>query len=332
MSILSLHNISKSFGDEVVLNNISLDVAAGSFITLLGPSGCGKTTLLRIIAGLERPDLGEIHAKKMTFVNVARNVFLPPQKRKLGFVFQDYGLWPHMTVAENVAFPLKMAKASPQDVKKRVGEVLDAVRLAQHADKLPEKLSGGQKQRVSIARALAAKPDLILFDEPLSNLDANLREDLGRDIQVLSKQLGLTCINVTHDRREAQILSDQIALMKDGVIHQLGQPHDLFRNPRDVWAARFLDVGNILPVGIIQIDVPEHFVMVPRKAFRLVEADQGLSATATNCMFIEDRFEVTADLQGHEVKLFSNQPIGQEQSIGLKVDLADILPLSHGAC
>jgi len=329
MSILSLQNISKSFGSETVLKDISLDVDPGSFITLLGPSGCGKTTLLRIIAGLERPDTGEIHSQTTTFVDVARNIYLPPQKRKLGFVFQDYGLWPHMTVAENVAFPLKMARAAPRDVKKRVGDVLEAVRLAQHADKLPEKLSGGQKQRVSIARALAAKPDMILFDEPLSNLDANLREDLGRDIQLLSKQLGLTCINVTHDRREAQILSDYIVLMKDGAIHQLGQPLDLFQGPRDVWAARFLDVGNILPVGIIQMDVPEHFVMVPRRAFCLVEMNQGLSATATNCLFIEDRFEITADLQGHEIKLFSKDPVRREEVIGLQVDLADVLPLPH---
>ena len=325
MSQLSIRHVSKSFGATQVLRDIVLEVETGSFVTLLGPSGCGKTTLLRIIAGLERPDEGAVTAGDVPFVDAAKGVFAPPQTRKLGFVFQDYGLWPHMTVAENVAFPLTMAKAPKALIAERVAEVLAAVRLSDQADKIPEKLSGGQKQRVSIARALAGKPTLILFDEPLSNLDANLREELGQEIRLLSKDLGLTCINVTHDRREAQILSDNIALMKDGIIHQLGRPEDLFRAPVDLWAARFLDAGNILPAAKVlngEAEQESH-VLVPRGAFR-IEGAEGIVASVLNSIFIEDRYEVTADLDGHIVKVFSHQPVTRGETIRLAVDRAAV--------
>lgn len=324
MSQLSLRHISKSFGDTQVLRDIVLDVEAGSFVTLLGPSGCGKTTLLRIIAGLERPDDGSIQAGEKPFVDTEKGIFAPPQMRRLGFVFQDYGLWPHMTVAENVAFPLKMARAAKPVIDERVAEVLAAVHLSDQADKIPEKLSGGQKQRVSIARALAGRPDLILFDEPLSNLDANLREELGQEIRLLAKDLGLTCINVTHDRREAQILSDHIALMKDGVFHQLGRPEDLFRAPVDLWAARFLDAGNILPAKALgENGPPDGFIMVPRGAFR-TDGGDGLEALVLNSIFLEDRYEVTADLGGHIVKVFSRQGVSRGEPIRLSVDAGDL--------
>jgi ABC-type Fe3+/spermidine/putrescine transport system ATPase subunit len=326
MSRLSIRHVSKSFGATKVLRDIVLDVEAGSFVTLLGPSGCGKTTLLRIIAGLEHADEGRIHAGEQVFVDTAKGVCAPPQIRKLGFVFQDYGLWPHMTVAENVAFPLTMAKAPKALIAERVAEVLAAVRLSDQADKIPEKLSGGQKQRVSIARALSGKPNLILFDEPLSNLDANLREELGQEIRLLSKDLGLTCINVTHDRREAQILSDSIALMKDGVIHQLGRPEDLFRAPVDLWAAQFLDAGNILPASRLAhpgTDASAH-VLVPRGAFR-IDGEAGLPASVLTSIFIEDRHEITADLGGSIVKLFADRTVARGDTIRITVNPEDIV-------
>ncbi|MDH2433117.1 ABC transporter ATP-binding protein [Pokkaliibacter sp. MBI-7] len=326
MSQLSIQHLSKAFGHTAILRDINLEVEQGSFLTLLGPSGCGKTTLLRIIAGLEQADQGRIQAGQRTFVDCAAGVELSPQQRRLGFVFQDYGLWPHMSVADNVAFPLQMARVSRHDIAARVREVLTAVRLQQHADKLPEKLSGGQKQRVSIARALAAKPGLILFDEPLSNLDANLREELGQEIRLLSKQLGLTCINVTHDRREAQILSDQIALMKDGLCHQLGAPEQLFRAPVDLWAARFLDAGNILPAATVMGEPrgTEQQVLVPRGAFRLAE-DAPLQAAVISSLYIDDRYEVTASLDGHLVKVFTHQHLQQGQPVRLAVDHQQVL-------
>jgi len=333
MSELNIHHISKSFGDVTVLQDINLTVSPGDFVTLLGPSGCGKTTLLRIIAGLETPDTGTIEYGEESMVDAAQGFFASPQDRGLGYVFQDYGLWPHLTVADNVAFPLKMIKMAKPEIDKRVLEVLGNVKLTEHAGKLPEQLSGGQKQRVSIARALAGKPKMILFDEPLSNLDANLREELGQEIRLLSKQLGLTCINVTHDRREAQILSDYIALMKDGVFHQYGKPEDLFRAPLDVWAAQFLDTGNILPACKIRGDgqgeaegETEH-VLVPRGALKVAETINGLSANVLNCIFIEERYEITADLDGTLIKLYGHQPVKIHDQIGVTVDENHVLSL-----
>ncbi len=327
MSDLKIEHISKSFGSVTVLSDISLTVESGSFVTLLGPSGCGKTTLLRIIAGLETADTGSITCGDRTFVNAEQGRFADPQDRKLGFVFQDYGLWPHLTVAENVAFPMRMAKAPAAEIEVRVAEVLGEVRLSEHAEKLPEQLSGGQKQRVSIARALSGKPQLILFDEPLSNLDANLREELGQEIRILSKQFGLTCVNVTHDRREAQILSDQIALMKDGVIHQLGRPEDMFRQPRDVWAAQFLDAGNILPANR---ELPggngsAAEVLVPRGAFELTDNGQGIVVEVLNCIFIEDRYEVTARFNGDIIKVFSPRYLTMNETVTLAVREEDLV-------
>jgi ABC-type Fe3+/spermidine/putrescine transport system ATPase subunit len=327
MSNVTISHVSKSFGDVAVLSDINLVVEAGSFVTLLGPSGCGKTTLLRIVAGLERPDEGAITSGAAVFVDIARGIHATPQDRKLGFVFQDYGLWPHLSVAENVAFPLKMSKAPKPQIAERVAEVLADVRLVEHAGKLPEQLSGGQKQRVSIARALASRPSLILFDEPLSNLDANLRAELGQEIRLLSKRLGLTCINVTHDRREAQILSDYVALMKDGEFHQFGPPETLFRAPRDAWAARFLDAGNVLPSSKLLSNghAPGTEVLVPRGALRMGPDGAGLPAKVLNCMFIEDRYEITADLDGEIVKAFSPRALTMNQIIHLAVDESSVI-------
>lgn len=323
MTTVHTEHVSKSFGATTVLRDINLDVAQGDFVTLLGPSGCGKTTLLRIIAGLETPDAGLIRSGDTVFVDMANGVVADPQERKLGFVFQDYGLWPHLSVAENVAFPLKMAKAASDTIASRVAEVLANVRLEAHADKLPEQLSGGQKQRVSIARALAGRPQLILFDEPLSNLDANLREELGQEIRLLSKKLGLTCINVTHDRREAQILSDYIALMKDGVFHQYGRPEDLFRKPRDTWSAHFLDAGNILPAHEVLPTAqlaPTVNALVPRGAIHINGAESPLQGRVLNAIFIEDRYEIIADLNGHNVKLFSERSVTTDEVVPLSID------------
>ncbi len=332
MSQLSIRNISKRFGATAILRDISLDVEAGSILTLLGPSGCGKTTLLRIIAGLETPDSGYIAAGERVFVDSDRSLLLPPQQRRLGFVFQDYGLWPHLSVADNIAFPLKMAKTPKAQIKIRVAEVLEAVRLADHAAKLPEKLSGGQKQRVSIARALAAKPALILFDEPLSNLDANLREELGQEIRQLARQFGQTCVNVTHDRREAQLLSDRIVLMKDGLCHQIGRPEELFRAPVDAWAARFLDAGNILPAQVVPGATPGATqILIPRSAVQLADGSKevaGVTAQVLSSLYIDDRYEVVAEVAGHALKLFADRPLQPGQHVGLQFADAALLHFS----
>lgn len=335
MSQLSIRHISKGFADTPILRDISLEVEAGTILTLLGPSGCGKTTLLRIIAGLEQPDSGAICADGRVFVDAALGIQLPPQQRRLGFVFQDYGLWPHLSVAENVAFPLKMARLSAHQIRERVAEMLDAVRLSAHASKRPEQLSGGQKQRVSIARALAARPTLILLDEPLSNLDANLREELGQEIRALARRFGQTCINVTHDRREAQLLSDRIALMKDGLCHQQGAPEVLFRTPVDVWAARFLDAGNILPARVLPEaagDQPQ--LLIPRGAVQLAEGSSGmlgLKAQVLSSRYIDDRYELVTEVEGHRLKLFAERALSPGESVQLRVDAGALRHLADSA-
>lgn len=326
MSQLNIRQVSKSFGNTTILRDINLDVEPGTILTLLGPSGCGKTTLLRIIAGLEQPDSGTISIGDRVFVDTENATLLPPQQRRLGFVFQDYGLWPHMKVAANIAFPLKMAKLGQAEINARVQEVLKAVQLEEHAQKLPEQLSGGQKQRVSIARALAAKPALILFDEPLSNLDANLREELGQEIRRLSQQFGQTCINVTHDRREAQLLSDHIALMKDGICHQRGRPEELFRTPVDAWAANFLDAGNIVPARILSAQTEDNTqVLVPRSALQLANSHEGVGAAVLSSLFIDDRYEVIVEVAGHRLKIFTERPLQPGQQIQLKLDQESLL-------
>jgi ABC-type Fe3+/spermidine/putrescine transport system ATPase subunit len=325
MNSLNLHGIQKSFGQTDVLVDIDLTVEAGTFVTLLGPSGCGKTTLLRIIAGLDAPDSGTVHGRGMTFVDTQAGIFIPPQARELGYVFQDYGLWPHLTVAENVAFPLQMRAMAKADIRERVTEVLGAVQLLNHADKRPEKLSGGQKQRVSIARALAGKPSLMLFDEPLSNLDANLREELGYEIRRLTRELGLTCINVTHDRREAQLLSDSIALMKDGRIHQVGLPDTLFQNPIDVWAATFLDAGNLLPGALFGLDTPT--VLVGRSA-ATVDPTGTLHGLVTATLYIDDRYESLIQVEGHQLKVFTATRLNPGELVCLMIDTRSVRSLS----
>lgn len=335
MNGLDISGVSKSFGTETVLRDISIGMPAGSVVTLLGPSGCGKTTLLRIIAGLERADTGNIAAPQAEFFDCAAGRYLAPQDRRLGFVFQDYGLWPHMTVFRNVAFPLEMQRTPKSDIEQRVMAALAHVHLEGHADKKPHQLSGGQKQRVSIARAIVGELSLILLDEPLSNLDANLREELGQEIRMLCKRLSLTCVNVTHDRREAQILSDVVALMKDGRIHQEGPPHEIFNHPRDTWAAEFLNAGNLLSVASLSdsvVTMPEGAVdgamlLYPRTAISISADAAAPEIEITNVVFIEDRFELSGEFRGQPIRFFNDTPIdiGRLARIDLDADRALVL-------
>ena len=204
---ISLHNISKSFGKKEVITDLSLEMEDGKFTTLLGSSGCGKTTLLRMIAGLETPDSGEILFDGEPVFSVEKNINVPPEKRNLSFVFQDFALWPHMTVFENVAFGLRTRKQK-ENLKERVQEALDAVKLSDLAGRYPHELSGGQQQRVAFARAIIVKPQCILFDEPLSALDAQLRETMRIEIKQMTAKLNMTSVFVTHDQSEAMSMSD----------------------------------------------------------------------------------------------------------------------------
>jgi ABC-type Fe3+/spermidine/putrescine transport system ATPase subunit len=247
-----ISRIRKSFGAVNVLRDFSLDIAAGEFVTFLGPSGCGKSTTLKILSGLMPQDAGEIR------FGDRRIDLLPANKRNIGLVFQNYALFPHMTVAENVAFGLRMRGWSNADKKARVDELLSLVRLEKLADRRPEQLSGGQQQRVAVARALAFKPDLVLLDEPLSNLDAKLREQVRIDLRDIQREAGQTTVFVTHDQVEALVMSDRIVLMNAGEIDQVGTPVDLYTTPATEFGARFVGANNLLKATITGIGSDPH--------------------------------------------------------------------------
>ena len=225
---------------QPAVKDLSLDVFDGEIVTLLGPSGCGKTTTLRMVAGLEVPDAGEIYFGERAVVLTSRRVFIPPEKRNVGMVFQSYAIWPHMTVAENVAFPLKSHKFPRKEVKDRVRKALDLVGMAGYEDRPGPLLSGGQQQRVAFARALVTEPQVLLLDEPFSNLDAKLREQMRIEVKLLQKRLKIAVLFVTHDQVEALSLSNRIALMSGGVVQQQGSPRLLYEQPANEFVRDFV--------------------------------------------------------------------------------------------
>lgn len=237
--MVEITRVSKTFGDFEAVKSASLAVERGDFLTVVGPSGCGKTTLLRMIAGFETPSAGSIH------INGAAMERTPPYKRSIGMVFQRLALFPHMTAAQNVAYPLKMRRFEPAQIPALVDRYLELVRLKGLGERRPHELSGGQQQRVAIARALVFSPDLLLLDEPLSALDRKLREDMQLEFRRIQQELGVTTINVTHDQREALVMSDRIAVMKDGLIQQADSPVSLYRQPANSFVAGFIGVTSI---------------------------------------------------------------------------------------
>lgn len=239
MGKLTLKNITKKYGDTVVVNNINLSIEEGEFVSFLGPSGCGKSTTLRMISGFIQPTAGEI------LINDANITHTPPNKRDTSLVFQNYALFPHMTIGENVGYGLKMRKVPKLEIKERVKVMLEMVRLDHLIDRYPGQLSGGQQQRVALARALIVNPSVLLLDEPLSNLDAKLRDEMRTEILNLQRKLNLTCIFVTHDQEEALVLSDKIVVLEGGRIRQIGTPEEIFDKPNSHFTADFVGVRNI---------------------------------------------------------------------------------------
>jgi len=247
---ISVANLTKRFGPLAVVSDVSLSIEEGELFTLLGPSGCGKTTLLRLIAGFYAPDEGEIR-----FGDRVVNA-VPPHERGIGMVFQNYALWPHMKVSENVSYGLKLRKISPSEITGRVQGVLEKVKLTGLGDRYPGQLSGGQQQRVALARALVLNPQILLLDEPLSNLDAKIRIQVRAEIRKLQKELGITTIYVTHDQEEALTLSDRIAVLNQGKVFQIGPPKALYERPANRFVADFIGINNLADGAVRAIEGP----------------------------------------------------------------------------
>ncbi|WP_101296614.1 ABC transporter ATP-binding protein [Halegenticoccus soli] len=251
-TVLELAGVSKRYGAETVISDLSLSVQRGEILTLLGPSGCGKTTTLRLIAGLERPDGGEVRLDGE--VVSGAEAFVPPEKRGIGVVFQEFALFPHLTARENVAFGLKGRDAA--DRERRVDELLDLVNLETRGERYPSELSGGQQQRVALARSLAPEPEILLLDEPFSNLDVDLRVEMREEVRRIIKRAGVTAVSVTHDQEEAMSISDRVAVVNDGRIEQIGRPERVFQHPESRFVAGFLGHASFLSgtVGADAVD------------------------------------------------------------------------------
>lgn len=255
MSRIELKDINKYYGKNHVLKDINLVIEDGEFLTLLGPSGCGKTTTLRVIAGLEKPQEGYMYMGEREIVNALEKFYEAPGKRNLNLVFQSYALWPHMTVFENVAFGLEVAKVPKEQIKEKVANALKRMRIEQFIDRYPSELSGGQQQRVAIARAIVSEPEVLLLDEPLSNLDAKLRIEMRSEIKRLHQELGTTIIYVTHDQTEALTMSTRIAIFFEGNLEQVASPMELYQNPISLRVADFIGNPkvNFVP-GMVRIE------------------------------------------------------------------------------
>lgn len=340
--VLELREVSKHFGPVHAVKDASLQVKRGEVLTLLGPSGCGKTTTLRMVVGLERVTRGEIIYGGRVVDSDRRRDFVPPNKRNMGMVFQSYAIWPHMTVAENVAYPLKVRRVKGSEIRERVRHVLKQVGLAGMEDRPATKLSGGQQQRVAVARSLVFEPEILLLDEPFSNLDAKLRDIMRTDLKVLQQRLGITVLFVTHDQIEALSLSDRIVVMDHGQIEQVGTPMELYRNPTTAAVRDFLGRTVILPgvvtdtaiagsVGLrlhdsngphlfaqeLHLDGlvkgqdclvavrPEGIEVAPRNAAPDAAATNVVNGVISTLLFIGERFETRIELPwGEEIFLY----------------------------
>jgi len=254
MSQLELREVTKRFGEVIAVNRLSLQVEKGECFTFLGPSGCGKTTTLRMIAGFEDLDEGELLVEDSLYSSSYRKFYVPPEKREFGMVFQAFAVWPHLTVKENVAFPLRIKRRPSNEIENRVKMALTSTNLMKFKDSYPGRLSGGEQQRIALARAIAINPKVMLLDEPLSNLDAKLREEMRFEIKALQNRFGFTVIYVTHDQAEAMALSDRMLVMNYGVVQQVGKPLDIYNKPANRFVFSFIGLSNFIPVMIKEGD------------------------------------------------------------------------------
>jgi putative spermidine/putrescine transport system ATP-binding protein len=335
VSAVSLSNIVKRFGDYTAVHQMSLDIEEGSFVTLLGPSGCGKTTTLRMIAGLLDPSEGEISIKGKRVNDV------PIHKRNLGLVFQNYALFPHKTVADNVAFGLNYRNVGKEEARRKVAEALELVQLPDLGARYPKELSGGQQQRIALARAIVIEPDVLLLDEPLSALDANLREDMRVELKRIQQSIGVTTVFVTHDQTEALAMSDQIIVMSEGRVEQIGAPEEVYNTPATEFVAQFLGASNLLSAkctavegGEVQLDLPSFpRIAIPVKRapgvagpgpVRLVIRAEKLhlqpAGSAAEGMLSVDAIVENVDYQGQSARYFLRVGDHQMQAINMIED------------
>ncbi|KKO52926.1 ABC transporter ATP-binding protein [Paenibacillus sp. DMB20] len=342
---ISIKDLVKKYGDTTVIPELSLEIKKGEFFTLLGPSGCGKTTLLRMIAGFNSIEGGTINFNERVINQVE------PGKRNIGMVFQSYAIFPHLTVKGNIAFGLENRKLSKAEINSKVEEILKVVQIEQYKDRMPKNLSGGQQQRVALARAIVIRPDVLLMDEPLSNLDAKLRVDMRNAIKDIQREVGITTVYVTHDQEEAMAVSDRIAVMKSGVIQHLGTPQEIYQRPANVFVATFIGRTNIIEGRLTQeagsynlrigsgyserlsnIQVPasetqadfQVQISVRPEEFIMTEDHSGLKATIVHSVFLGQNTHYFVDLEsGQRIEITqeskSSHLLEPGQTIHLKV-------------
>jgi iron(III) transport system ATP-binding protein len=352
VSLKNVHKVFKDFQgtDITAVNNVSFDVEPASFVTLLGPSGCGKTTTLRMIAGFETPTKGKI------LIGSEEVTTIPPWKRDIAMVFQSYGLFPHMSVGQNIAYGLKMRKVPKSEIEKRVRDILNLVGLHGFEDRPPSSLSGGQQQRVALARSIVIEPSVLLFDEPLSNLDVLLREQMRVEIRKIQQRVGITAIYVTHDRTEAMTLSDKIIVMNGGKIVQMGSPIELYERPNSKFVATFLGKVAFFPIRVLEnegefvwielegkklkvrndvnIDATQNYVLACRpESMNIAEKNEGyLNGKVTATVFMGSYMEFYIATEYGEIMVKSDLPlnrifkIGEEVSISFNEERVKLIP------
>lgn len=337
---IDIVNVVKRYGDKTIIDGLSLMVNPGEFFTLLGPSGCGKTTLLRMIIGFNTIEGGEIKVDG----NVINNI--PVNKRNMGMVFQNYAIFPHMSVKENVAFGLKNRGLSKQEIENKIEEILDIVKIDEYKDRMPDKLSGGQQQRVALARAIVIHPQVLLMDEPLSNLDAKLRVEMRNAIKNIQQKVGITTVYVTHDQEEALAVSDRIAVMNEGKIQQIGTPRQIFERPLNVFVSNFIGISNILEatIGIngeekninfgnnyivkmdnLRDDIKENLkvlVSVRPHEFIISEKEEGIKGIVKGSMFLGLNTHYFVELEdGKDIEVIQDSDLGDTIPNGTRINL-----------
>jgi len=303
MAFIEIKNLFKRFKKVVAVNHIQLEVNKGEMLTLLGPSGCGKTTTLRCIAGLEKPDEGDIVIDGKPMLSEG---FIHPSKRGIGMVFQNYAVWPHMKVFNNVAYGLKLQKISKKSVQERTLKVLELVGWKDLEERYPSQLSGGQQQRVALARALVRNPKVLLLDEPLSNLDAKLREKMRFEIKSLVKRMGITSVYVTHDQAEAMVISDRIAVMESGNVVQVGTAQEIYKTPANKFVADFIGTMNFISGEIVQAPQDTDTVYVR------TEFNEKMLCTTDSLMAATPGKKVYASIRPEDVEVFAEPPQARE--------------------